>query len=372
MTADKAPVPYRRITVLGAGAWGTALAAVAATAGREVTLWGRDKAVLDSIARARSNPAYLPGITLPEGIATTPDLAHALQGAEAVLLVTPAATVRALCRQIAPHLPANIPLALCAKGIEAGSGLLLGEVVREELPNHPVGALSGPSFAVETARGLPTAATIAFPFRPADRQDPATAPAVRLALSLSSEMFRPYISDDLIGVEVGGAVKNVIAIACGMMIGAGFAENTRAVLITRGLEEMSALALALGGRRETLSGLSGVGDLTLTCGSTNSRNLSLGIQLGKGIAREECFEGRPVVVEGEGTARSLHDLTQRIGMTMPISEAVYRILHEGAPVAETFAGLWTRPLRGEPAQLDLSLEHPLDAAAVAAFARKVT
>jgi glycerol-3-phosphate dehydrogenase (NAD(P)+) len=204
---------------------------------------------------------------------------------------------------------------------------------------------------------------VAFPFRYAHRLAPQESPAARFAVSLSTEAFRLYISDDLIGVEVGGAVKNVVAIACGMMTGAGFAENTRAALITRGMDEMKTLAEALGGRRETVTGLSGAGDLTLTCSSQTSRNMSLGVQLGQGTVREACFGGEPVVVEGEVNAISVIDLARRVGVRMPICEAVHDILHEGADLRETFARLWSRPIEGEPKGLALYFDHPVRATA---------
>lgn len=288
----------------------------------------------------------------------TSDLAQALTGAEAVLMVTPSMSLRAMCQAIAPFIPAGIPIALACKGVERKTGNLLSEVVCEELPGHPVGAVSGPTFARETALDHPTAATVAFPFSYADRLYPEDSPAARLAMSLSGGGFRPYVSDDLVGVEVGGAVKNVIAIACGMMSGAGFAENTRAALITRGTDEMKQLAQRLGGSRETVTGLSGAGDLTLTCSSTTSRNMSLGHQLGQGIARASCFEGRAVVVEGEVNAVSVTDLAHRVHVPMPICETVNAVLHKGADLQEAFSALWARPIEAEPNALNLSLRHP--------------
>lgn len=263
-----------------------------------------------------------------------------------------------MCRDIAEALPSETPIALACKGVERRTGYLLSEVVSEELPGHAVGAVSGPTFARETALDHPTAATVAFPFSYADRLAPYDSPAARLAMSLSGGGFRPYVSDDLVGVEVGGAVKNVIAIACGMMSGAGFAENTRAALITRGTDEMKLLAQALGGRRETVTGLSGAGDLTLTCSSTTSRNMSLGYQLGQGMPRASCFEGRAVVVEGEVNAVSVCDLAKRIGVAMPICETVNAVLHHGADLQDSFSALWARPIEAEPAGLDLSIDHP--------------
>ncbi|WP_417724983.1 NAD(P)H-dependent glycerol-3-phosphate dehydrogenase [Salipiger sp.] len=347
--------PYSRITIIGMGGWGTALATVAARAGRDVRLWGRRPALAKLIAERGENPDHLAGIALPPGITPTASLAEALEGTEAVLMVTPSHTLRDMARAMRPHLPAGVPVALCCKGIERGTGYLLSHVVEEELPGHPVGALSGPTFARETALGHPTAATVAFPFTHIDRMEPATAPAARLATTMHTEAFRPYVSDDLVGVEVGGAVKNVIAIACGMMTGAGFAENTRAALITRGMDEMKFLAEALGGRRETVTGLAGAGDLTLTCSSTTSRNMKLGTELGRGTPRADCFGGLPTVVEGEVNAVSVVDLARRLRVSMPICESVHAILHEGAPLAETFQVLWARPIEGEPRALDLYL-----------------
>jgi glycerol-3-phosphate dehydrogenase (NAD(P)+) len=348
--------PYDRITILGAGAWGTALAVVARVAGRGVTLWGRDDALTSAIAATRRNDRHLPDIDLPEGIEATSHLAAALDGADAVLLVTPSHTLREIARAIRPHLAPGVPVALCAKGIEVGTGHLLSHVVAEELPGHPVGALSGPTFAHETALRYPTAATVAFPFSYADRLRPEHSPAARLAVSMSSDFFRPYVSDDLVGVEIGGSVKNVIAIACGMMTGAGFAENTRAALIARGIDEMKTLAEALGGRRETVTGLSGAGDLTLTCSSQTSRNMSLGVQLGQGIARADCFDGKPVVVEGERNAISVVDLARRVRVSMPICEAVHDVLHEDADLTATFRALWSRPIQSEPRTLALAFD----------------
>jgi glycerol-3-phosphate dehydrogenase (NAD(P)+) len=350
--------PYSRVAVIGAGSWGTALATVLARTGRDVTLWARRPELAEAINLRGENPDYLPGIPLPLGIRASSVIGEALSGAEAVLIVTPSSTLREICTAMSPHIPAGIPVAVACKGIERGTGLLLAEVVAEMLPGHPVGAVSGPTFARETALDHPTAATVAFPFSYADRLEPQSSPAARLAVSMSGGGFRPYVSDDLVGVEVGGAVKNVIAIACGMMSGAGFAENTRAALITRGIDEMKRLAEALGGSRETVTGLAGAGDLTLTCSSTTSRNMSLGTQLGQGTDRAECFDGKPVVVEGEVNAVSVIDLARRIGVPMPICETVNAVLHEGADLQDSFNALWTRPIEAEPRALDILLDHP--------------
>lgn len=360
MSADL-PQRYSHITVLGGGAWGTALAELSARAGAQVTLWARDRTVVEEINTKHSNTAFLPGITLSGRISATHSLEQAAASAGALLFVTPSKTVRPLCIKLTRHLPPGAPVVLCCKGVEAGSGKLLHDVAKEVLPQQPIGALSGPTFAQEAAAGHPSAVTIAFE---------AEEYAMRLAYSLGSESFRPYISTDLTGVEIGGAVKNIIAIACGMMTGAGFAENTRAALITRGLGEMVTLGTALGATPATIMGLSGVGDLTLTCSSVTSRNMKLGTELGRGQSRAECFDGRPIVVEGEVNAMSVRDLAARVGVEMPICEAVYNILYEGADLADSFAALWARPLRAEAPGAALRIPNPNDWTDVRSFAEK--
>ncbi|WP_108482636.1 NAD(P)H-dependent glycerol-3-phosphate dehydrogenase [Oceaniglobus ichthyenteri] len=351
--------PYDTIAVLGAGAWGTALASVARRAGRSVRLWGRDQAVIDDMNRTGHNTRYLGDIDLATGIVATTDLAEALAGAEAVLIVIPSVAIRDMCKQIAPLIGKGVAVAICAKGIEEGTGYLMGHIAADVLGiNHPVGVISGPTFADETAMGHFTAATVAFKFSYDDRLSPMNSPAARMAVSMSTPSFRTYISDDLVGVEIGGAVKNVIAIACGMMTGAGFAENTRAALITRGMDEMKRLAEALGGQRETVTGLSGAGDLTLTCSSQSSRNMSLGMQLGAGIPRDQCFDGKPTTVEGEHNAITVTDLARRLGLALPICEAVRRVLHDGADLRDTFAHMWSSPIEAEPRAMGLSFDHP--------------
>ncbi|WP_404818259.1 NAD(P)H-dependent glycerol-3-phosphate dehydrogenase [Roseobacter sinensis] len=350
--------PYDRVAVVGAGAWGTALATVAAAAGRQVRLFGRDPKTVENINTRHENPAYLPDVPLPDTLAATHQLSEAVTGADAVLMVVPSGAVRTMAADLKVFLPPGTPVAVCTKGIEPKTGLLMSQVAAEELGDVPVGTISGPTFARETALGHPTAATVAFEFTHTDRLAPTQSPAARLAVSMSTPFFKTYISDDLVGVEIGGAIKNVIAIGCGMMTGAGFAENTRAALITRGMDEMKALAEALGGRRETVTGLAGAGDLTLTCSSQTSRNMSLGVQLGQGTPRAACFDGRAVVVEGEANAASIVDLARRVGISMPICETVHAILHGGADLHQAFADLWTRPIEAEPRALDISLSNP--------------
>lgn len=363
---------FDRVAVIGAGSWGTALAATLAGAGVSTRLWGRDHTVIDGINRRNVNDRYLQDVPLPERLLGVREMSDALRRAQAALIVVPSRSVRSVARQVTEHVPAGIPIAVCAKGIEAETGLLMTQVAEEELGDHPIGCVSGPTFARETALGHPTAAAVAFPFSFADRLKPGESPAVRLAVSLTTESFRAYVSDDLIGVEIGGAVKNVVAIACGMMTGAGFAENTRAALITRGLDEMKALAEALGGRRETVTGLSGIGDLTLTCSSTTSRNMSLGRMLGSGMRREDCFDGDPVVVEGEVNARSVTDLARRLGVAMPICETVRAVLHDGTDLGAAFAGLWARPIEAEPRTMDVAFSHPASDNQIATLAERIS
>ncbi|MCF8476628.1 MAG: NAD(P)-dependent glycerol-3-phosphate dehydrogenase [Pseudolabrys sp.] len=350
--------PFRSIAVLGAGSWGTALAITAANAGRQVKLWGRRQDIVDEINNQQRNTHYLGDIALPDNLVATSSLAEAVDGCDCVLLVTPSTSVRAVARQLHAVLAADVPVIVCAKGVELETGKLMTEVAGEELPGHETGVLSGPTFADETAKGLPTAVTVASTFDHREDLGDNDILAARVAVSIGTETFRPFISDDVIGVEIGGAVKNVLAILCGMIIGAGFAANTRAALVTPGLDEMKNLAEVLGGRRETVTGLSGIGDLILTCSSTQSRNLSYGIQVGKGVARDKIFDGKPVVVEGIANAASVMKLAQAKGVSMPIVAAVFGIVHENKDLAETFSRLWTRPFEAEPRAISIELPHP--------------
>ena len=330
--------PFGRLAVIGGGAWGTALAVIACQAGREVTLWVREREARETIARTGQNEVFLPGVALPESLTVVGGLQEALEGAEAALLVVPSQFFRGICDNLNDRLPRDLPLLIAGKGIERESGLLLSQVAEQVLPGHPIAVLSGPTFAGEAAKGLPTAVVIAC-------EDQAL--AERFAASLGTKTFRPYLSDDLIGVQVGGAVKNVIAIACGIATGIGFGANTRAALITRGLAEIMRLAVELGGRPETLSGLAGLGDLSLTCSSEQSRNFTLGEGLGRGLPRAEIFAGRPVVAEGEENARSVRALAARLGVEMPICEAVADLLDGELALDEAIQGLLSRPLKQE-------------------------
>jgi len=329
--------PMHRLGVVGAGAWGTALACVARRAGREVVLWAREAEVVAAVNEDHANPLFLPGIDLDPGIRATADLAEVAE-ADALLLAVPAQHLGAVATALAPHLPPDRPLVICAKGIERDSGRLMGEVIAEALPGRSFAVLSGPTFAAEVARELPTAVTLAAADAELGR---------RLVEAIGTPRFRPYLSDDPIGVQIGGAVKNVIAIACGIVMGRQLGDNARAALITRGLAEMVRLGLAKGGRETTLMGLSGLGDLTLTCNGPQSRNLTVGIALGQGRTLAQALEGRRSVAEGVATAASVTALARRLGIEMPISAAVDAILHRGADVDETIAGLLARPFRSE-------------------------
>jgi len=328
---------FRSIGVVGAGAWGTALAATVRRAGADVTLWAREPQVVASINGNHENELFLPGFKLDPAIAATGDLT-ALAGADAILLVAPAQHLRSVAAELERHLPASVPVVIAAKGIEIGTGDTMGEVLEAVMPGRPRAVLSGPTFAIEVARGLPTAVTLAVDDAGLGRT---------LVATIGTASFRPYLGDDPIGCEIGGAVKNVLAIACGIVAGRGLGENARAALITRGLAEMVRLAIAKGGRPATLMGLSGLGDLTLTCTAMQSRNYSLGSALGAGQSLNEVLGGRRSVAEGVTTAAAVAELARRLGIDMPIVAAVDAILHHGAAIDNAISGLLARPFRPE-------------------------
>ena len=319
--------------VIGAGAWGTALAQTLSAEGQDVRLWAFETDVVDAINRDRINPLYLPGVTLNPSLRASGDMAD-MADRDMLLIVCPAQHLRG----IVSGAPAGVPLILCSKGIEAGTGLLMSEVAEQAQPASPIAVLSGPTFAHEVAKGLPTAITLAC----AD-----AGLAARIATRIARPAFRPYISDDVVGAEIGGAVKNVLAIACGVADGAGLGLNARAALISRGFAEMTRFGLARGARAETLGGLSGLGDLVLTCSSTNSRNFSLGKGLGEGRAAAELLSNRRTVAEGAFTAPVLRDAARSAGVDMPVVEAVCALLEDAAPLAQVIDALLTRPLRPE-------------------------
>lgn len=321
-----------RIGVIGGGAWGTALAQVAAANGEPVMLWAREHAVVTAINLAHENTVFLPGVPLSPSIRATGKLVD-LNACDAWLIVTPAQHLRA---SLVGLPQGHRPLVLCAKGIEAGTMALMSDIAAELHPQSPIAVLSGPTFAAEVAKGLPTAVTLAC-------TDPAAARA--LSQRLARPTFRPYASDDVTGAEIGGAVKNVLAIACGVVAGRKLGENARAALIARGFAEMVRYGIARGGRAETLSGLSGLGDLVLTCSSTASRNFSLGVGLGEGKDAASLLSGQ-TVAEGAFTAPVLKSSATQLGVAMPVVDAVCALL-EGQPVETVVHELLSRPLRGE-------------------------
>jgi glycerol-3-phosphate dehydrogenase (NAD(P)+) len=323
-----------KLGIIGGGAWGTALAQVAATGGRETLLWALEPDVVDAINDRHENSVFLPGVALDSGIRGTEDIED-LGECDAWLVVTPAQHLRAVL-ETAPE--CDKPMVLCSKGIEEHSGELLHRVAREACGGAEVAVLSGPTFAHEVARGLPTAVTLAA-------EDLSLAEQLRERIALPT--FRIYVSDDVAGAEIGGAVKNVLAIACGVVEGKGLGQNARAALIGRGFAEMTRFGMAYGAKRETLTGLSGLGDLVLTCSSTSSRNYSLGKGIGEGRTAAELLSDRRTVAEGAFTAPVLARLAREKGIDMPIVEAVDALIAGRANVDQVLDALLTRPPRAE-------------------------
>ncbi|PWL19649.1 glycerol-3-phosphate dehydrogenase [Falsochrobactrum shanghaiense] len=322
-----------RIAVLGGGAWGTALAAMTASSGHDTRLYARDHEMVAILNAQHQNPHYLGDIELPKGIRASTDAAAVLDGADTVLAVIPAQAMRDGLSKLKTLIPQSAPVILCAKGIERGTGRLMSEVVAEVLPDHTIAALSGPSFATDVARGLPTAVTIAC----AD----ATI-AEELAAILSGPAFRCYSTTDLKGVEIGGALKNVLAIAAGAAIGRGYGASAQAALVTRGFAELRRIAQAMGAKPETIMGLSGLGDLMLTCSSPQSRNYSYGLALGRG----EDLSNRPLA-EGVATAPIAAELCERHAIAAPIIAAVAALLAGKITINEAVTALINRPLKSE-------------------------
>ena len=323
-----------KLGVIGGGAWGTALAQVAAQGGRETLLWALEDDVVGTVNRIHENPIYLKGVKLDPAIRATGSFSE-LADCEAFLVVTPAQHMRAVLGLVPCP---GVPLVLCAKGIEESSGALLHQVSREVCPSSPIAVLSGPTFAHEVASGLPTAVTLA---------GDDLALAEQLRDRLAQPAFRIYVSDDVAGAEIGGAVKNVLAIACGVVEGKGLGQNARAALIARGFAEMSRFGMAMGAKRETLAGLSGLGDLVLTCSSTSSRNYSLGIGIGEGKPAAELLANRKTVAEGAFTAPVLARLACEKQVDMPIVEAVDALIAGRADVDQVLDALLSRPPRAE-------------------------
>lgn len=325
------------VGVVGAGAWGTALATVASRANRRVVVWAREPEVAESINKGHENEIFLPGIELNPAVSATNDYAD-LEAVDALFLVSPAQATRAVATALAPHVAAGAPVVICAKGIEQESGALLSDVLSEVLPQAQVSVLSGPSFAADVAHGLPTAVTLAS----------ASLSAARLlADALAIPSFRPYLSDDIVGTQVGGALKNVLAIACGIVEGKGFGASARAALTARAFAELQRFGVAQGAQLETLGGLSGLGDLILTCNSAQSRNMSLGLALGQGRAVKDVLAERNSVSEGVHTSSVVVEMAENLGIDLPISTAVHNIVSGAASVDDTIENLLTRPIRTE-------------------------
>jgi len=327
-----------RCAVIGAGAWGTALADLLARNGHEVRLWAYEPDVVESVNRKHENARFLSGHSLSPSIVAVGDLGQAVAERELVALATPSHVLRPILRSVARGLPRAAPLVVASKGIEKGTLCLMTEVVEQEVEGATVVALSGPSFAAEVVSRQPTAVVVA-----SDRED-----AAEIAQrAFSSPYFRTYTHTDVVGVELGGALKNVMAVATGIAEGLGLGFNARAALITRGLAEMTRLGAALGAEQSTFAGLAGLGDLVLTCTGSLSRNRGVGVEVGKGRKLEEVLKDRETVAEGVVTAQSARQLAARVGVEMPIVDTVNRVLFEGQPARSAIAALMTRELRAE-------------------------
>ena len=331
-----------QVAIIGAGSFGTALACAGRRAGLQVTVWAREPEVADAINAGEGNPVFLSGIPTETGIRATTNLGESIANAEFALLAVPSQYLRGIAEQMRSGLRAGMPVVSCSKGIENNTCALMPEVIAEALPQAAVAVLAGPSFAREVAAGLPTGVTLAA----ADQ-----ALAARLATALTSTNFRVYTSDDPISATIGGAFKNVLAIACGIAIARKMGENARGLLIARGLYEMASIARAKGGNPINLLGLAGSGDVTLTCMGTQSRNTTFGIALGEGRTPADILAERKVVTEGVATAASITELGRRLGLAVPIASAVNRIVNGGAPIDQTFADLFAQTTGSELADL---------------------
>jgi len=327
------------VGIIGAGAWGTALAQVIRAAGRDVTLWAREAELVSHMQKNHENNQFLPGIKIDNAIKVSDSISE-VTNSDILLIVVPAQHLRATLQSMKSSLRKDQPVLICSKGIEMESGLLMSQVAEQEIPSSPIGVLTGPTFAVEIAKGLPSAMTLAYKNAEQGKE---------IIDALSSRNLRLYLTKDIIGAQLGGAIKNVVAIACGAVHGLGLGENARAALMTRGIAEIARLASAMGAKKETLMGMCGFGDLVLTCSSMQSRNFSLGSHLGSGRSLEDIMSERNAVTEGVHTSKALMVMAKNHAIEMPIAEAVYECLNHGAPIRDVVNKMLERPLRPQAA-----------------------
>jgi len=328
---------YTNISIIGAGAWGTALAEVISRQGNQVNLWAREDDVVKSINTLNENTLYLPNVKLSELIIAQNNLDNVIN-CDLLLMVTPSQFMRSVLEDIKDSLNDSIPVVLCSKGIETKTLSLMNEITESIIPKNPLAILSGPSFAIDVVNNKPTAVTLACKDLSIGKN---------IADSISLPTFRPYLSEDIVGAQIGGATKNVIAIAAGVVEGQNLGDSARAATIARGFSEINRLAVALGGQEETLSGLSGMGDLLLTCNSITSRNFSLGIKLGKGLSAEEATDGLSSIAEGMYSAKAIDKLSKKLGVEMPITNAVNDLIEKKRSLDEIIDDLLSRPIRRE-------------------------
>lgn len=328
---------YTNISIIGAGAWGTALAEVISRQGNQVNLWAREDDVVKSINTLNENTLYLPNVKLSELIIAQNNLDNMIN-CDLLLMVTPSQFMRSVLEEIKDNLNDSIPVVLCSKGIETKTLSLMNEITESIIPKNPLSILSGPSFAIDVVNNKPTAVTLACKDLSIGKN---------IADSISLPTFRPYLSEDVVGAQIGGATKNVIAIAAGVVEGQNLGDSARAATIARGFSEINRLAVALGGQEETLSGLSGMGDLLLTCNSITSRNFSLGIKLGKGLSAEEATDGLSSIAEGMYSAKAIDKLSKKLGVEMPITNAVNDLIERKRSLDEIIDDLLSRPIRRE-------------------------
>ena len=328
---------YTNISIIGAGAWGTALAEVISRQGNKVNLWAREDDVVKSINTLNENTLYLPNVKLSELIIAQNNLDNMIN-CDLLLMVTPSQFMRSVLEEIKDNLNDSIPVVLCSKGIETKTLSLMNEITESIIPKNPLAILSGPSFAIDVVNNKPTAVTLACKDLSIGKN---------IADSISLPTFRPYLSEDVVGAQIGGATKNVIAIAAGVVEGQNLGDSARAATIARGFSEINRLAVALGGQEETLSGLSGMGDLLLTCNSITSRNFSLGIKLGKGLSAEEATDGLSSIAEGMYSAKAIDKLSKKLGVEMPITNAVNDLIERKRSLDEIIDDLLSRPIRRE-------------------------